>query len=1005
MSRSEGQETGDSGQEPEVRSQKSEQDRPTSAMKPNAKTKPRRTTGQPGETRTASFKHPPQTNFPPAENLQPRSFLRLFAFFAAIPFRKTPSALPLLAALLTAFSAPAAEVLYNGIALPTPWPPQRTATEMKSLAPMPVPYLAKPPAVIPVNVGRQLFVDDFLIESTTLRRRFHRSEYHALSPVLRPEKSWETNLTTAFAAPFSDGVWWDPQERTFKLWYRAASVRTCLALSPDGLTWTRPALDVNGTNVVHKSNRDAATVWLDHDATDPAQRFKLFEARTKKSPFHLALRVSPDGRDWSDELTVSGPSWDRTTVFWNPFRQVWVASVRGHDHTLPEPVHRLRNYHEGKTATAALAWTNHTDQVARGNYTPGDLQPWVAADRLDPRHPDLRFSHHEPQLYNLDVFPYESLLVGLFTIWQGPDNETCAKLGLHKRNEVLAGFTRDGFHWDRTNRDRFLAVSDDPKAWNAGNVQSVGGGCVIVGDQLYFYCSGRTMHPSDIGSTGLATLRRDGFASLDADATGGTLTTRPLKFSGRHLFVNLAAPAGELRVEALDATGKTIAPFTAENCLPLTADKTLLEVKWRTAPDLAPLTTQPVRLRFHLRNGSLFSFWISPAATGASHGYVAAGGPGYTSNVDTVGTAALRPAPAPPRARRVLYNFDGDSCFSTKANAKGPVAVTTNDVLRLLEEIAYPGSQVDTVLVCINAQALYYPTTVGTLRGTLSTTDERAKWPPSETQRFANMKAFFDAGVDPYALLLAETKRRGREALLSFRMNDDHGNDFLRTQFGQDHPEWRLGKGALDFGRAEVRDYTVRLIEEAVRRYDCDGLELDFNRFPTFFQDGATAEQVAKLTALVHRVRTLLDDLGRERGRPLVLGVRVPSNYGRTPPTPASARLLGCDVAAWVRHGWVDFVTVAEFFHTRFDLPLQPWKAALANVPVYGGIEAVDPMGKMNTPASVMTAEKYQRAARHLWRDGADGIYLFNFFIPREKGTNAFEPPFPVLRDLGRSGN
>ena len=30
------------------------------------------------------------------------------------------------------------------------------------------------------------------------------------------------------------------------------------------------------------------------------------------------------------------------------------------------------------------------------------------------------------------------------------------------------------------------------------------------------------------------------------------------------------------------------------------------------------------------------------------------------------------------------------------------------------------------------------------------------------------------------------------------------------------------GKGAMDFGRNEVREYTFRLIEEAVRRYDCE---------------------------------------------------------------------------------------------------------------------------------------------------------------------------------------
>jgi len=370
-----------------------------------------------------------------------------------------------------------------------------------------------------------------------------------------------------------------------------------------------------------------------------------------------------------------------------------------------------------------------------------------------------------------------------------------------------------------------------------------------------------------------------------------------------------------------------------------------------------------------------------------------------------------RPAPLPvktpaaPRTRRVLYNFDGDSCLTTKANSKGPVAVTVDDVKRLIEEVAYDGSRVDTVLVCINAQVMYYPTQVGTMRGALSTPEERAKWPASERQRFENLKTFFADGVDPYAIILAEAKRRGREALLTFRMNDDHGDDFLRTQFQVDHPEWRLGtqryrgKGALDFGRDEVREHVFRLLEEAVRRYDSDGLELDFNRFPNFFKDGNTDGRVAKMNALVERVRAMLDTVGRERGRRLILSVRPPSNYGRTPPTPATARQLGCDVPAWVQRGWVDFVAVSEFLHERGDLPIAQWKQAIPSVPLYGGIECT----KAGAPKN-LNAEEYRHAATQLLKSGADGIYLFNFFTSREGGANAYEPPFAVLRDLGTAG-
>jgi hypothetical protein len=263
-------------------------------------------------------------------------------------------------------------------------------------------------------------------------------------------------------------------------------------------------------------------------------------------------------------------------------------------------------------------------------------------------------------------------------------------------------------------------------------------------------------------------------------------------------------------------------------------------------------------------------------------------------------------------------------------------------------------------------------------------------------------KAELGRGLDPYAVLLAEAKRRGREALLTFRMHDDHGNDFLRTPFLVDHPDGRLGtepyrgRGALDFGREEVRDYTFRLIEEAVRRYDSDGLELDFNRFPAFFKGGTTDERVSQMNSLVARIRAMLDQVGSERGRRLILAVRVPSNFGRTPPTPETARKIGCDVPAWVQRGWFDWVTVSEFLYERGDLPIAAWKRALLAVPIYGGIECTRGSGQKN-----LSADEYRRAARDLIHAGANGVYLFNFFTSREGGENAYEPPFEVLRDLG----
>jgi hypothetical protein len=82
------------------------------------------------------------------------------------------------------------ELLYNGIRLPAVWPPKGSNATLH--LPSGTPYLKNPPAVVPIDVGRQLFVDDFLIEQNSLKREFHLPEYHPGGPVIRPDQPWES---------------------------------------------------------------------------------------------------------------------------------------------------------------------------------------------------------------------------------------------------------------------------------------------------------------------------------------------------------------------------------------------------------------------------------------------------------------------------------------------------------------------------------------------------------------------------------------------------------------------------------------------------------------------------------------------------------------------------------------------------------------------------------------------------------------------------------------------
>jgi hypothetical protein len=102
------------------------------------------------------------------------------------------------------------------------------------------------------------------------------------------------------------------------------------------------------------------------------------------------------------------------------------------------------------------------------------------------------------------------------------------------------------------------------------------------------------------------------------------------------------AEAGELRVEALDAEGRVIPHFTKQDCIPVHRNNTLQRIQWKGAPPLESLAGKVVRFKFYLRHGSLYSFWVSPSESGASMGYVAAGGPGFTSSRDTAGSEIYR---------------------------------------------------------------------------------------------------------------------------------------------------------------------------------------------------------------------------------------------------------------------------------------------------------------------------------------------------------------------------
>lgn len=109
-------------------------------------------------------------------------------------------------------------------------------------------------------------------------------------------------------------------------------------------------------------------------------------------------------------------------------------------------------------------------------------------------------------------------------------------------------------------------------------------------------------HGQPFCNLGAAFLRKDGYVSLESDGSGtvGIVETKPIRFSGRHLFVNADASAGTIQVELCNASGEPLHGFGREDVRPLTTDDLRHRVEWDATADLSDLVGKAVVLRFHL---------------------------------------------------------------------------------------------------------------------------------------------------------------------------------------------------------------------------------------------------------------------------------------------------------------------------------------------------------------------------------------------------------------------
>ena len=494
-------------------------------------------------------------------------------------------------------------------------------------------------AAIDISTGRQLFVDDFLVEATTNVVRHWNRPIKMDGPIVWPgsgaapkktdgssgaSEGEAVNLTCAT----DGGLWWDPTRRKFRLWYQADWLGDiCYAESKDGVEWEYPDL-----GIVQSTNRifvhdvlDSWSVTPNYAAKNPYADWKLHVS----PPGHYEnqmLFASCDGLSFT-RLGDVGVAGDRSTSYYDPFRGAWVFSLRDYR----KGFGRCRRYFASVEFGGEKCCWSWPDTASIGAKHP-EPKKWLVAT-----------NHPNWQLYSFNAVAYESLMLGVMEVlYNTPgDNGDCAKAGLPKQTGLHFCFSRDGKTYEPRAEADIAPSGWGSGKWDTGYLSPVGGICVIKDERLWFYYSGlrgdsmmrldsRWMRNGmySNGSIGAATLRRDGFAGMVADGRG-ELLTKPVVFSGKHLFVNAECRFGSVCAEIVGEDGNVIPGFSRGDCAAFSReDSVKTELRFKGG-DLLSLAGKPVQFRFLIHCGTLYSFWVSPSDRGQSCGYVAGGGPAY----------------------------------------------------------------------------------------------------------------------------------------------------------------------------------------------------------------------------------------------------------------------------------------------------------------------------------------------------------------------------------------
>jgi len=468
--------------------------------------------------------------------------------------------------------------------------------------------LAAGEELVAVTSERQLLVDDFLIASAEgLTRRFHQPVKYEGNPVLTPSHPWEGT------ALFLNGsVLRDPETGLLRMYYctyetpgaflglpRVSFV--CLAQSQDGVHWDKPFL--HNVTIKGSDENNIVTEWpccdllqVTYDPHDPDSRrlwkLSVFQYDPRVWEYDTAAR---EGRTWEGPK----PSHMGVCLYWSPDGlHHWVEGPKG---VIPGAGDvTIAGWDAKRGKYVAYVKTGHEGKRARALAESEDFVNWpepkliLHADEQDPE---------DVELYSMEGWPYESL-------WLGYVRTFHAKTTYNVDTQLV--YSRNGVDWSRTPGRPVFLPNGPEGAWDRGYHTMSNNPPLRMGDELWIYYGSTNNTKKErpyVGGVGIAKLRVDGFASVDAGEEEGVLTTRPLVLKGTRLCVNADARGGQMTVEVVGTDGRASPGYEGEACRAITGDVPRQVVEWQERGDLDAVRDRPVVLRFRLRKARLYSFW------------------------------------------------------------------------------------------------------------------------------------------------------------------------------------------------------------------------------------------------------------------------------------------------------------------------------------------------------------------------------------------------------------